>query len=226
MDNVTPPPSAPVLETEESYYEDMCYEYMREIKKETFHISSVSSALRRFLPPSGIVDDHISINRYLMNGVSVLMFRMMMEQWNNVVHIPVVEMMIGCFYDLDSRSIIHSHCVNENNPGVTAANIQIKGMTSAALSELIDENKDKFFCSVCDLFIFDTLCKWTPDLILKAIAALGRPLTIFEVYHDDKDVFRIDGESNAICYSTCAGPAPKKVCRVQPRPRACRRLDF
>nr|QRQ90268.1 MAG: hypothetical protein 1 [Parvoviridae sp.] len=142
------------------YYAQVAEDKDIEYTKETFNIREFPKILIQCIPETGIIDSHISINRWLNDTCSILMYRLMCHKFTNLIRPPVVEMYCPIKWCLEDEVAYHTYCEPTDSSTVTDGCFKFAGIEQETLMELIKENPYRFFCYTCDLHIVPNYTKW------------------------------------------------------------------
>nr|QOD39471.1 NS3 [uncultured densovirus] len=169
----------------EAYYIEMGETHDEEYRRIIFDTSVFRQTLVDCIPETGIVAGKISISRYLNGSCSLLMYRLMKSQWENIIREPSVSMVSSMYFDLNDRCSYHEWCIpDEAKEDCTEACIKIVDFENSDLSAYIADNLKLFFCQGCDRCVILNFCDWDPKLCSDANAALSQPNVITTMYKD------------------------------------------
>lgn len=159
-------PSEDSLET--LYYENMGDDHNEEYKRVPCLVEQFTEHMQKCIPPGGITNGLITIDRYLTSNTSLFMYRMMKTKWDNLIRLSEISMYVEIMYDRENKQSYHTWCYRAAD--VTRATIKFCDISNIDLQGVIDDYNSMFFCGTCERFIANNLEKWD-------VKTLGRVAT-------------------------------------------------
>lgn len=156
------PLSANVDTEEHDYYQALADKHELEYSKHTFNIGEFPKMLIDCIPSTGIVDDKISINRFLNGSCSILMYRLMTHKFidSPIIHIPIIEMYCPVNFCLETKVAYHDYCEPDDIDTITKGCYKMCGITRETMTDIIKNDPHRFFCYSCEKHIITHYDQW------------------------------------------------------------------
>lgn len=185
------------------YYEKMGEEHAEEHRRETFGVETFPPGLMGFIDKSDIIDNNVTINRWVNSGVSIQMYRLMKVKWDLLIRKPRISMVLPVMYNLDLDVMYHDeYCVpSEEKNNSTVGCIKLMAIENDVLQEFMDRNLNIFFCAGCAKSIVGCYDNWpAKDLGMMATKLVQRS-EMHVLKNEDETVFQLTTEFDAISIS-------------------------
>ena len=181
-------------------YQEMAEEHREEYRRETFGVETFPPGLLGFIDKSAIVDNNVTINRWLNSGVSIQMYRLMKVKWDMLIRKPRIAMVFKVMYNLETDVMYHDEtCIpSEEKKNCTVGCVKLSEIEKEDLQEFIDENLNIFFCAGCDRSIVDTFDKWPAKVLGEIATQLVQSKVMHVLLNEEETIYELTTEFDAL----------------------------
>lgn len=162
-------------------------------------VKDVHPALIAKLPEGSVVDDSISIYRFLNRFTTKHMYDIMCDVFfNDISYVDKINMICSALYFEDE--IYHDHCCDDKDAAILS--IDFCEIDKDDLVSTLNEIKELLFCHKCKLFMFGNLVYWKSEMMEMAKPQIEQKYLLSITSDSDKKLIEIRASKDGLYPST------------------------